>query len=59
MANKIVAVLKHPPLANTLRQHGAFEVKKLSWSDAARRCVEVYENVTKSRSDEVVESIGT
>jgi hypothetical protein len=25
-----------------LRQHGAFEVKKLSWSDAAKRCVDVY-----------------
>ncbi len=44
MANKIVAVLKHPPLASMLRQHGAFEVRKLSWSDAAKRCVEVYES---------------
>ena len=42
MANKIVAVLKHPPLSNMLREHGAFEVKKLSWGDAAKRCVEVY-----------------
>src|ERR1700745_4246815 len=36
MANKIIAVLKHPPLASTLRQHGSFEVRRLSWSDAAR-----------------------
>ena len=47
MANKIVAVLKHPPLASMLRQHGAFEVKKLSWSDAAKRCVEVYDKVVE------------
>jgi len=43
MANKIVAVLRHPPLASTLRQHGSFEVSRLSWSDAARACVGVYE----------------
>jgi glycogen synthase len=43
MANKIVAVLRHPPLSNTLRQHGAFEVKRLSWIDAARACAIVYE----------------
>lgn len=43
MANKIVAVLKHPPLASMLREHGAFEVRKLCWDDAARRCLEVYD----------------
>jgi len=44
MANKIIAVLRHPPLAKTLRQHGSFEVRRLSWTDAARQCVQVYEN---------------
>ena len=43
MANKIIAVLKHPPLASTLRQHGSFEVAKMSWTDAARACVQVYD----------------
>ncbi len=43
MANKIVAVLKHPPLARTLRQQGGFEVSKMSWTDSARACVAVYE----------------
>jgi glycosyltransferase involved in cell wall biosynthesis len=42
MANKIVAVLKHPPLASTLRQHGSIEVRRMSWSDAAQQCVDVY-----------------
>ncbi len=42
MANKIVAVLRHPPLASTLRQHGSFEISQLSWTDSARRCVEIY-----------------
>jgi glycosyltransferase involved in cell wall biosynthesis len=43
MANKIVAVLRHPPLASTLRQHGNFEVKRLSWNDAAKACMTVYQ----------------
>ena len=43
MANKIIAVLRHPPLASTLRQHGSFEVNRLSWTDAARACVNVYQ----------------
>lgn len=43
MANKIVAVLRHPPLAAALREHGAIEVSRLSWTDAAQACVEVYE----------------
>ncbi|HVT89980.1 MAG TPA: glycosyltransferase family 4 protein [Tepidisphaeraceae bacterium] len=43
MANKIIAVLKHPPLASTLRQHGSFEISRMNWVDAARSCVQVYE----------------
>lgn len=43
MANKIIAVLRHPPLATTLREHGSFEVRRLNWTDAARACVGVYE----------------
>jgi glycogen(starch) synthase len=42
MANKIVAVLKYPPLRMTLRNHGNFEVRKLRWKDAARNCLRIY-----------------
>jgi len=42
IANKIIAVLKYPPLQMTLRSHGNFEVRKLRWQDAARKCVQVY-----------------
>jgi glycogen(starch) synthase len=44
MANKIIAVLRHPSLASTLRQLGGFEVSRMSWSDSARACVSVYES---------------
>ena len=43
MANKIVAVLKHPPLSATLREHGNFEIKRMSWTDAPKSCVGVYD----------------
>ena len=42
MANKIVAVLRHPPLSQTLREHGAFEVRRLTWDDAATKTVRTY-----------------
>lgn len=42
MANKIVAVLRHPPLSQTLRRHGALEVRSLTWDGAASRCAQVY-----------------
>jgi glycogen(starch) synthase len=45
MANKIVAVLKYPPLQMTLRSHGNFEVRKLRWRDAARHCLKIYEEM--------------
>jgi glycosyltransferase involved in cell wall biosynthesis len=42
MANKIIAVLRHPPLQATLREHGSFEIQKLTWKDSAQNCVDVY-----------------
>ena len=42
MANKIIAVLRHPPLRAMLREHGSFEVRRLTWRDAAQGCVRVY-----------------
>jgi len=50
MANKIIAVLKHPPLHSTLKEHGSFEVRKLSWTDAAKSCVSVYNELVGSRA---------
>jgi glycosyltransferase involved in cell wall biosynthesis len=53
MANKIIAVLRHPPLHATLRQHGSFEVQKLSWTDAARGCLDVYSAITRNSGSHV------
>lgn len=42
MANKIIAVLRHPPLSSTLREHADMEVRQLTWDGAATKCNEVY-----------------
>ncbi len=42
MANKIIAVLRHPPLSQTLREHGSFEIRKLTWDGAAQKCIKSY-----------------
>ncbi len=48
MANKILAILRHPPLQRTLTQHGAIELRKLSWRDSARRLAEIYGALTRA-----------
>jgi len=45
MANKILAVLRHPPLQRTLRQHGQLELQKFSWLDSSEKLKEIYESV--------------
>lgn len=46
MANKIVAVLKYPPLSQTLRHHGQIELHSITWDGAAEKCTKVYEEAT-------------
>lgn len=48
MANKILAILRHPPLGETLRRQSGFEVQQLTWDKSAARVGEVYEAVVAS-----------
>lgn len=50
MANKIVAVLKYPPLSQTLREHGELELHRLTWEGAAERCLTSYNSAAAARS---------
>jgi len=43
IANKVIAILKYPPLGITLRDYGNFEVRKLRWTDSAAKCARIYE----------------
>ncbi len=48
LANKILAVLRHAPLAQTLREQGQREVRQMSWNDSAERIVNLYDRVGKA-----------
>jgi glycogen(starch) synthase len=43
MADKIIAVLRHPPLSRQLVEHGAFEIRGINWDGAATRTIRVYD----------------
>jgi glycosyltransferase involved in cell wall biosynthesis len=45
MANKIVAVLRHPPLQETLRTNGRKEAVGFRWEDSAARVQDIYRRV--------------
>jgi glycogen(starch) synthase len=45
MANKIIAVLKYPPLSTTLRDYGNYEVRRLRWIDSAAKCARIYQEM--------------
>ncbi len=45
MANKIVAVLRHPPLQETLRTNGRQEALRFRWEDSAARVNDIYHRV--------------
>jgi hypothetical protein len=42
-------VLRHPPLAETLRERGQQEVRQLSWEDSGRQIVEMYGVLSRQR----------
>jgi glycogen(starch) synthase len=48
MANKIVAVLRHPPLHEALRTNGRREAFRFRWDDAAARVHDIYQRVLRS-----------
>jgi glycosyltransferase involved in cell wall biosynthesis len=45
MANKIVAVLRHPPLQEALRVNGRREAVRFRWEDSAARVNAIYHKV--------------
>lgn len=45
MAHKIISILEHDSLQAELLENSSVEVRKFSWDEAARQCVEVYGRV--------------
>ena len=53
MANKMIAVLKRPPLQKTLSRNGFHEANKFNWGDSAMKVKKIYEEViAKAQSEE-------
>ena len=52
MANKIVAVLRHSPLSHALRDGGRFELRRITWNGAARKCEEIYEQLVAATTNQ-------
>jgi len=50
MADKIIAVLRYPPLSRQLVEHGAFEIRGINWDGAATRTVRVYDRAIAAHS---------
>ena len=50
MANKIVAVLRHSPLSRALRDGGRFELRRITWDGAARKCEDIYNQLVATRT---------
>ncbi|MFT4303844.1 MAG: glycosyltransferase family 4 protein [Candidatus Woesearchaeota archaeon] len=42
MANKIIGVLSHAPLHSLLVAEGTQEIKRFTWDDPARKCIDAY-----------------
>ncbi|MSR40786.1 MAG: glycosyltransferase [Phycisphaerales bacterium] len=49
MADKIIAVLRHPILSDTLKEHGSFEVRGISWDGTATKCLQTYTRAIAER----------
>ena len=48
MANKIIAVLRYPPLTRQLALYGNGEVRNITWNKAAEKCIALYNNLIRS-----------
>ncbi len=45
MTDKLIAILDYAPLQRTLQENGKRDVARITWTEAARKCLEVYRNV--------------
>ncbi len=46
MANKIISILRYSSLQNSLRENGRKDVEKLTWDNAADKCLRLYQQLT-------------
>lgn len=49
MADKIVSVLNHGSLKDTLRDNGKHEASKVTWRESARKCINLYKQILSNQ----------
>ena len=49
MSNKIISVLRYPPLHEALKENAYIEAKKFSWDIPAQKCIDVYNELINKR----------
>jgi len=47
MANVVAGILKYPKLKETISEEALKELRKISWENSAKRCLEIYNQVIK------------
>ncbi len=50
MANKMIAALRYRELHNELQRNSYEEASRLSWDSSARKCIEIYKNISGMRA---------
>ncbi|MBI2100688.1 MAG: glycosyltransferase family 4 protein [Candidatus Vogelbacteria bacterium] len=48
MTNQIIAVLRHPPLQRTLAAYGQADARRVTWSAAAEKCLNIYRSLVSA-----------
>ncbi len=51
MANKIIAITKYKSLSSQLSDFGKKEVKHVSWKEAAKKCISVYQELLSDKQN--------
>jgi glycosyltransferase involved in cell wall biosynthesis len=49
IANKILALLYYRNLHNEIKQHGAIEVRTMTWDKPATQCIDVYDELLRMK----------
>ncbi|MEK6967495.1 MAG: glycosyltransferase family 4 protein [Nanoarchaeota archaeon] len=50
IAAKMISVLEHPALKETMQEEGSREVSKFSWNESSRKCEEIYARLLAARA---------
>lgn len=50
MADRILSILTYPELSQELEQNGGKELQKITWAEAAKKCMNIYNNLVQPQT---------